>query len=93
MNLKDEFKKMITELKAKYAFIQEVRGQGLILCLDLDREGASIVKACMERGFLINCAQDHILRFIPPLVIKEEQIDALIECLNGIFKDMAVDTS
>ncbi len=87
------FKDRLLELKAKYAFIQEVRGEGLLLCLDLAREGVSIVKACMERGFLINCTQDHILRFIPPLVIQEEQIDSLIECLDSIFEDMAVDTS
>jgi acetylornithine aminotransferase len=87
------FKDRLLELKAKYAFIQEVRGEGLLLCLDLAREGVSIVKTCMERGFLINCTQDHILRFIPPLVIQEEQIDSLIECLDSIFEDMAVDTS
>ena len=87
------FKKRLLKLKAKYGFIQEVRGEGLLLGLDLAREGVSIVQACMERGFLINCTQEHILRFIPPLIIQEEQIDALIACLDSIFEEMAVDTS
>ena len=87
------FKKRLLKLKAKYGFIQEVRGEGLLLGLDLAREGVSIVQACMERGFLINCTQENILRFIPPLIIQEEQIDALIACLDNIFEEMAADSS
>lgn len=84
------FKKRLLELKAKYAFIQEVRGQGLLLGLDLACDGAPVVKGCMEKGFLINCTQEHILRFIPPLVIQEAQVDSLIVCLDGIFEEMAL---
>jgi acetylornithine/N-succinyldiaminopimelate aminotransferase len=87
------FKERLLELKAKYAFIQEVRGEGLLLGLDLAIDGVPVVKACMDRGFLINCTQEHILRFIPPLIIQEGQIDSLVECLGGIFEDMAVDIS
>jgi acetylornithine/N-succinyldiaminopimelate aminotransferase len=87
------FKDRLLKLKAKYAFIQDVRGIGLLLGLDLTCDGTSVVKACMERGFLINCTQQHILRFIPPLVIQERQIDALITCLDTIFEEMAADKS
>ncbi|UCD87654.1 MAG: acetylornithine transaminase [Desulfobacterales bacterium] len=87
------FKDRLLELKAKYAFIQEVRGQGLLLGLDLSLDGASVVKACMERGFLINCTQEHVLRFIPPLIIQEAQIDALIACLDSIFEEMTDEAS
>ena len=87
------FKDRLLELKAKYAFIQEVRGKGLMLGLDLAIDGVAVVKACMDRGFLINCTQEHILRFIPPLIIQEGQIDSPIECLGSIFEDMAVDIS
>ena len=83
------FKDRLLELKSKYAFIQEVRGKGLLLGLDLSCDGVSIVKACMERGFLINCTQEHILRFIPPLIIQEAQIDSLIECLDKVFEETA----
>ncbi|MBW1675632.1 MAG: aspartate aminotransferase family protein [Deltaproteobacteria bacterium] len=82
------FKDRLLDLKSKYAFIQEVRGKGLLLGLDLDCDGVSIVKACMERGFLINCTQEHILRFIPPLIIQEGQIDSLIVCLDAVFQNL-----
>jgi 4-aminobutyrate aminotransferase-like enzyme len=39
----------------------------------------------MQNGFLINCVQGNILRFVPPLVITEEEIDALIGCLDAIL--------
>lgn len=83
------FKDRLLDLKSKYAFVQEVRGKGLLLGLNLTCEGVSIVKACMERGFLINCTQEHILRFIPPLIVQEGQIDSLIACLDAVFQDLA----
>lgn len=87
------FKDRLLQLKEKYTFIQEVRGIGLLLGLDLSCDGTSVVKKCMDRGFLINCTQEHILRFIPPLVVREREVDALIACLDSIFEEMAADTS
>jgi len=87
------FKNRLLQLKEKYAFIQEVRGIGLLLGLDLSCDGTSVVKKCMDRGFLINCTQEHILRFIPPLVVQEREVDALLACLDTIFEEMAADIS
>jgi acetylornithine aminotransferase len=39
----------------------------------------------MEKGFLINCIQENILRFIPPLTIEKEEIDSLVACLDEIL--------
>jgi acetylornithine/succinyldiaminopimelate/putrescine aminotransferase len=87
------FKDRLLDLKEKYAFIQEVRGIGLLLGLDLSCDGTAVVKKCMDCGFLINCTQEHILRFIPPLVVQEREVDALIACLDTIFEEMAAETS
>jgi len=53
--------------------------------MELDIAGASILNTCMERGFLINCIQENILRFIPPLIIEKEDIDSLVTCLDEIL--------
>jgi acetylornithine aminotransferase len=79
------FKKRLYELKNKYDFIQDVRGFGLLLGMKIGIEGNSVVNECMERGFLINCIQGKILRFIPPLIITIEEIDSLVDCLDKIF--------
>ncbi len=79
------FKGKLVGFQEKYKFIKDVRGLGLILGVELDRAGAPVVQACMEKGFLINCAQENVLRFLPPLIVGKEEIDQLLETLDDIF--------
>ncbi|RLC08832.1 MAG: aspartate aminotransferase family protein [Deltaproteobacteria bacterium] len=81
------FKDRLVALKSKYPFIREVRGTGLLIGLELTQDCAPIVEACMRRGFLINCTQEHILRFVPPLIIRKKEIDSLIACLDEVFQN------
>lgn len=83
------FKKRLGELKEKFPLIQEVRGLGLLLGLVLDRPGKPYVDACLAKGFLINCTQETILRFAPPLIVSQGEIDALIEVLEEVFKELS----
>ena len=84
------FKNQLTNLQQKHSIIKEVKGLGLMLGLLLDRDGTDIVNACMEKGFLINCVQGKVLRFVPPLIIRKEKIDLLINCLDEIFKEIKI---
>ena len=72
-------------LQEKYSFITEVRGQGLILGAVLDRDGADIVSACLDEGLLINCAAGTVLRFIPPLIITQAEIDEGVAILDKVL--------
>jgi acetylornithine aminotransferase len=83
----DYFKKQLLDLKDKHESIVDVRGMGLLLGMKMKVDGAPIVKKCMEAGFLINCIQDSILRFIPPLIIETADIDRLISCLDKILSE------
>lgn len=81
------FKKKLEELKEKYPkFIKEARIIGLMVGLEIEKDGPEIVKKCLEKGVLINCTAGNVLRFLPPLIVKEEEIDYLIEVLDKIFK-------
>ena len=82
------FKEHLLALKKRHAVIEDVRGRGLLLGMKLQTDGAPIVKQCMQAGFLINCIQDRILRFIPPLIITRDEIDRLIACLENVFAKM-----
>ncbi|MBW2094534.1 MAG: acetylornithine transaminase [Deltaproteobacteria bacterium] len=82
------FKSRLEELRQKYSFVREVRGYGLILGMELDLPGGPVVNACMDKGFLINCTQEKVLRFIPPLIVQKEEIDPLVDTLDGIFEGM-----
>jgi len=79
------FKEKLSGLKAGHESIVDVRGMGLLLGMKLKIEGDAIVNSCMEKGFLINCIQGNILRFIPPLIIEKEEIDALVACLDELL--------
>lgn len=82
------FKGRLEDLGERHSMIKEVRGLGLILGVELDRPGAPIVDACTERGFLINCIQDKVLRFIPPLIIGKKEIDLLVGALDEILGEL-----
>jgi len=79
------FKDRLSWLKDRHEVIEDVRGLGLLLGMKLRMEGDQIVASCMEKGFLINCIQGNILRFIPPLIIEKQEIDALVACLDEIL--------
>ncbi|MCQ2976715.1 MAG: aspartate aminotransferase family protein [archaeon] len=78
----------LNDLANKYDFIKGVRGAGLLVGLELDFEGGDIVGKMFEKGFLINCTAGNVLRFAPPLIVKEEEIDALVEALDEIFAEI-----
>lgn len=81
------FKEKLLALKDRHAIIEDVRGRGLLLGMKLKIDGAPVVKQCMQNGFLINCIQDRILRFIPPLIISKAEIDQLMACLDKILTE------
>ncbi len=84
------FKERLNELAAKHECVQDVRGLGLMLGMELASKeiaDAAVVKA-KERGFLINCTADKVLRFVPPLIVERKHIDELIEALDEILGEV-----
>jgi len=73
-------------LRKDHPVVQDVRGKGLLVGMDLSVEGNSTVKACLERGILINCTFDHILRMVPPLVISKQDVDRLVQVLDEVLE-------
>jgi acetylornithine/N-succinyldiaminopimelate aminotransferase len=82
------FRERLVDLGRKYDFVKEVRGLGLIVGMELNLPGAPVVTACLKEGFLINCAQEKVLRFVPPLIVRDDEIDQLVAALDRIFEKM-----
>ncbi|MDN5292850.1 MAG: acetylornithine/N-succinyldiaminopimelate aminotransferase [Eubacteriales bacterium] len=76
------FREKLAELAAKYPFVKEVRGLGLLLGMELDRPGAGVVARCQEEGLLINCTKEKVLRFLPPLNIEKSLVDEAVAILD-----------
>ena len=79
------FKAKLEELKNNFGCIREVRGKGLMIGLELDFNGQDLVKASLEAGLLINCANENVLRFLPPLTVSTREIDEAVEILKQVL--------
>jgi len=80
------FVERLKGLQQRHPCVVSVRGLGLLVGMELAIDGKPIVQDCLEEGLLINCTMDRVLRFVPPLIILKEEIDLLINRLDGIFK-------
>lgn len=79
-------KKRLEEVKKEFpSIIADIRGMGLLIGMELVRNCAPVVKACMENGVLVNCTAGNVLRFMPPLIVTEKEIDHLIDVLDQVF--------
>ncbi|MDD5495611.1 MAG: aspartate aminotransferase family protein [Candidatus Omnitrophica bacterium] len=79
--LKDE----LEGLKAKHAFVKEIRAVALVIGVELSIKGEDIYKECLKAGLLINCTQGNILRIMPPLTVTKRQIDEASSILDRVF--------
>jgi len=68
------------------AGVEEIRGQGLLIGIELDRPCADMVGLALEQGLLINVTADRVVRLLPPLILSDEQADQLIETLSKLLQ-------
>jgi len=67
--------------------VVEVRGQGLMIGIELDRPAGELVRILLERGVLLNVTQERVIRLLPPLIFTAEQADALTQALVPAVRD------
>jgi acetylornithine/N-succinyldiaminopimelate aminotransferase len=77
----------LRSLKDKHSVIDHVRGIGLMIGIQLTRGGAEIVAKCLEKGLRINCTHDTVIRFMPPMTVTREQIDAAIDIFDSVLSE------
>ena len=83
------FRAQLLQLQKELPVILQVRGQGLMLAAELAVPGKEAVRMGMEAGFLFNCTQERVLRFLPPLIIERQQVDQLIAALRPILVSLS----
>jgi acetylornithine/N-succinyldiaminopimelate aminotransferase len=79
----DYLAKGLTDLKERLPIVKDARGLGLLQGLELTVDGKPVAADCLAQGILINCTMDRVLRFIPPLIITQRDIDRLLETLSS----------
>ena len=79
----------LESMRQKYQLIIEVRGRGLLVALEFGSDIAqSVVMACLDRGLLVNRLKPNALRFIPPLIIGNDEVDEALNILDKVLSDM-----
>ncbi len=81
------FRARLREMAGRYPFIREVRGEGLMVGVDLTIPGKQFVESAREAGLLINCTHDTVLRFLPPYIVTEEEVDLALAILDRTFAE------
>jgi acetylornithine/N-succinyldiaminopimelate aminotransferase len=82
----------LAKLKAKFPFISEVRGRGLLVAVEFkDDIAAPLVIDCLKAGLLVNQLKPNAIRFMPPLIIGNGEVDEALGILDGVLSGAAKD--
>ena len=73
---------------ARHGRVREVRGRGLMIGIELDREAGSLKQAALDRGVLLNVTQERVVRLLPPLVIDAEQAEEIVEVVCTLIDEL-----
>jgi len=79
------FRQELEKLRADLPVIKEIRGDGLIDAVELHTPGKMVVKQALEAGLLLNCTQEKVLRFLPPLIVEKQHVDEAIVILRSVL--------
>ncbi len=80
-----ELRKGLIALALKLPFIREIRGEGLMIGIELSIDGAPFVQQALREGLLINCTHDFTLRLLPPFIVTRAQVQQFLRLLEQIF--------
>jgi acetylornithine/succinyldiaminopimelate/putrescine aminotransferase len=81
----EELREGLEAFAKHFDFIREVRGEGLMLGVDLDVEGAPFVRVALNRGLLVNSTHEHVLRLLPPFIIRRREVAEFLEKFESVL--------
>ena len=79
-------KEKLQTLAQKYPFLQEVRGEGLLVGVQMESDPKPLVTECKKHGLLVISAGSNTMRFMPPLIVTKKEIDDAISIFEKCLK-------
>ncbi len=70
--------------------VKEIRGQGLMIGIELQQPCGILVSQCLAQGLLINVTRDKVVRLLPPLILSQAEADQLLDILIPLIQDFLV---
>ncbi len=81
------FRRRMRALQDECELIREVRVLGVMIGIELQIEGAAVVKACLDRNLLVNCTQGTVIRLLPAMTLTNEQAEEGCDILTTVLKE------
>jgi acetylornithine aminotransferase/acetylornithine/N-succinyldiaminopimelate aminotransferase len=81
----EELRAGLRELSKEFTFIKEIRGEGLMIGIELSVEGGPFVTEALRRGLLINCTHEYTLRLLPPFIITRTQVRQFLKLIQSVL--------
>ena len=81
-------KDRLNKLKERHSIIDHIRGIGLMIGIQLTGPGKEIVDKCLQNGLRINCTNDTVLRFMPPMIATQEHINKALSILESVLTEL-----
>lgn len=86
----EKFRNRFQALKDQCPLITDIRVKGTMIGLELSVDGTPVVQGCMQKGLLINCTHQTVIRLLPALTISDEQIDEGCDVIADVLLGMKV---
>ncbi|MBI3405258.1 MAG: aspartate aminotransferase family protein [Acidobacteria bacterium] len=80
-----ELRAGLEELKNEFDFVKEVRGEGLMVGVELTIPGAPYVEEALRRGVILNCTHEFTLRLLPPFIVTSRQVQQFLATMRAVF--------
>ncbi len=81
------FRERLAPLVEQLSLVEDLRVCGLMIGLELAVDGAPLVERCLERGLLVNCTQQTVIRLLPAMTLSDSELDAGCEILADVLKN------
>lgn len=76
------FERRLAALAAQHAMVREIRGEGVMRGIEIDRAASTVVEAARPLGLLLNATAGTVVRLLPPLTVTDAEIDEALAILD-----------
>lgn len=79
----------LEKLKARFDFVREIRGEGLIVGVDLSIDGSPVVAEALRQGLIVNCTHEHIIRLLPAFIVTRADVAEFLSKFEQVLQTVS----
>jgi acetylornithine/N-succinyldiaminopimelate aminotransferase len=79
----------LEKLKGRFDFVREIRGEGLIVGVDLSIDGSPVVVEALRQGLIVNCTHEHIIRLLPAFIVTRAEVAEFLSKFEHVLQTVS----